>query len=64
MKTIYKHFKTFLSAFIGIFDLTGGNYKPVKTEISEIEKGPHLVYSDFELVGMDMQKAIKDLNLK
>ena len=45
-----------------MFDLTGGGYQVVKRQVSDIERKPHLVYQDFELVGTDMRNAINQLN--
>lgn len=59
-----KHITTLLGAFLSIFDLTGSSYQVVRKPLTEIEKQPHLVYSDFDQVGEDMQKVIKDLGLK
>jgi hypothetical protein len=56
-----KGMMTFIGAFVSIFDLTGGNFKIPKRPVSEIERGPHLVYQDFELVGTDMRQAIDQL---
>jgi len=59
-----KALTTILQAFTSIFNLLPSDYEVERKPLTEIEKQPHLVYSDFDQVGEDMQKAIKDLGLK